>query len=116
MAIVSAREDVGNFVDSKHCCDHLRPFLQWMLDRHRERGGVTEVRLLQNQPVKAIYSGYFDRDHLDDLIELLSLSERARAERARASLRVVCGKRLVRSGAPPSPEADASNELPLGEG
>jgi hypothetical protein len=42
-----------------------------MLRRHRKQGGTTEIRILQDHPHRSVYSGYFDLEHLDDLVELL---------------------------------------------
>ena len=55
---------------------NLREHLAWILGRHKKHGGVTEVRLIQEHPVKNIWSGYWDPDHLDELVDLLLPEDR----------------------------------------
>ena len=55
---------------------NLRAHLEWILRRHKEHGGVTEIRLIQEHPVKNIWSGYWEPDHLDELVDLLLPEDR----------------------------------------
>jgi hypothetical protein len=45
------------------------PFLRWLLRRHRNCGGVTEIRVIAEKPAKMVWSGYFDPAHLGALVE-----------------------------------------------
>ena len=49
-----------------------RKFLKFILHRHAKHGGVTEIRLIQEQGGNVIRSGYWDPDHLDELIDQLA--------------------------------------------
>jgi hypothetical protein len=53
---------------SKYYHDSLLPFLRWILDRHHRYGGITEIRILGGGH-RGVWSGYFDRDHCDDLVQ-----------------------------------------------
>ena len=57
---------------------HLKKFLRWIAGRHAKHGGVTEIRILQDQPIGAVFSGYFDLDHSKELIDQLLPEDRER--------------------------------------
>ena len=61
----NARE---RYLGSKYYRDSLLPFLRWILDRHHRCGGITEVRILGGGR-RGVWSGYFDKDHCDDLVQ-----------------------------------------------
>jgi len=58
------------YLNSKCCRDSLGPFLRWILARHYQCGGVTEVRILGGGR-RGVWSGYFDKDHVDDLVQAI---------------------------------------------
>ena len=50
----------------------LRPWLTWVLARHAELGGMTEIRVLRRAGERTrVWSGCFAPEHLDDLVALL---------------------------------------------
>ncbi|MCX5643213.1 MAG: YfjI family protein [Phycisphaerae bacterium] len=61
----NARE---RYLGSRYYRDSLLPFLRWILDRHHQCGGVTEIRILGGGR-RGVWSGYFDKDHCHDLVE-----------------------------------------------
>lgn len=63
--------DWAGYPESKPCQKSLVPFLTYMLDRHQWAGGVTEVRLIRDDP-KSVASGYFSLDQRDALVDLLT--------------------------------------------
>jgi hypothetical protein len=63
----NARE---RYLGSKYYRDNLLPFLRWILDRHHQCDGITEIRILGGGR-RGVWSGYFDRDHCDDLLRAL---------------------------------------------
>ena len=67
----------ADFAHSPHCRDHLRPFLKWLLRRHRKFGGVTEIRAIAEAPAKMVWSGYFDPQHVKALVEQITPEEDA---------------------------------------
>lgn len=59
----------ADYSQSASCQDHLMPFLKWLLRRHSQLGGITEIRAIAEQPTKMIWSGYFDARHWRELVE-----------------------------------------------
>jgi len=51
--------------------EHLRPFLRWLLPRHADLGGITEIRMLRKGADRGTWSGYFGRSDVETLISLL---------------------------------------------
>jgi len=62
----------GGWLASPWVRDHLRPFLAWLLARHADLGGVTEIRVLRKGRGRGTWSGYFGPDDTDALVELLA--------------------------------------------
>ncbi len=58
------------YLGSEYCRGSLLPFLQWILDRHHQCGGITEIRILGGAR-RGVWSGYFDRHHYDDLVQAI---------------------------------------------
>jgi hypothetical protein len=56
------------YLGSRYYRHSLLPFLQWILDRHRRCGGITEIRILGGGQ-RGVWSGYFDKDHCEDLVQ-----------------------------------------------
>ncbi len=61
--------ETHDFVNSPHCREHLVPFLKWLLRRHKNLDGVTEIRAIADRPAKMVWSGYFGPGHVRDLLE-----------------------------------------------
>ncbi len=79
------KEPVGEtklYLESPACRESLIPFVQWITARHDAHGGVTEVRILGGSGgKKAVWCGYFDKDHWRELIKAiqpLSISPRSK--------------------------------------
>ena len=61
----------GRWRSSPSVREHLRPFLRWLLPRHADLGGITEIRLLRKGTDRGIWSGYFGPSDTETLISLL---------------------------------------------
>src|SRR5262245_42712987 len=47
----------------------LGRFVRYITRRHKDQGGVTEVRIIADHPVKTVWTGYFDADHISPLVD-----------------------------------------------
>ncbi len=77
-------ETVGtDYLDSAECQQSLMPFLQYLLNRHEQQGGITEILLMPppNKPSSKPMSGCFNPEALDTLVELLRPEARDRIPR-----------------------------------
>ncbi len=63
----NAREQ---YLGSTYYRDSFAPFVRWILERHHRCGGVTEVRILGGGH-RGVWSGYFDKDHVDDCVRAI---------------------------------------------
>lgn len=72
----SAREC---YLGSKWYCNSLLPFVRWILDRHQQCGGITEIRILGGGR-RGVWSGYFDGKHCDDLVQAILPTARVRSK------------------------------------
>src|SRR5262249_12365962 len=63
--------------------ESLRPFLRYLLRRHKKQGGVTEIRVAPTKDGAGAkpMSGLFNPDQLDALVELLAPLERTTVPR-----------------------------------
>lgn len=50
---------------------NLRTFLQWLLPRHAELGGVTELRILGKGPLKGVWSTYVGPQDTEAIVDAL---------------------------------------------
>jgi len=56
------------YLDCPQVRQDLRPWLQWVLDRHARLDAVTEIRILGKDKLRGTWSGLFGPDDIDDLI------------------------------------------------
>lgn len=60
------------WLSSPHVTGSLRPFLAWLLPRHAELGGVTEIRVLGRGDRRGVWSAFLVPEDLDVLVTALA--------------------------------------------
>ena len=59
-----------DYLGSEHCQRHLRPFLQYLTERHKQQGGVTEIR--SGAPIDRVdFVGFLKPKDVDGLVKAL---------------------------------------------